>query len=889
MHACTRRTPARNAAGWLCAAALACSLSALAAPTPPATAPTPPAASPAQPPADEGWPRVWRHGEQELVIHEPQIDAWDDWARLRLRAAIAVRENGKGEPRYGVLEISTPTEIDRDSNTVLMSKPVYTPRFAQAEPLEAGRLAAIVREVLPDGQPLVVSLDRLLPYLEQQKLEQRAVQVSLDPPLIFHSTRPATLLGFYGAPEFRPVGDSGLQAAVNTPATVLLDAAADGPAYYLLLGESWLTTRSLRDGPWTQPAAMPAGFAKLPEESWGELRQAGTGKHLAETPAVYYAEAPAELLITRGAPKYRPVRGTKLQAISNTESAAFLHLGERRHYLLIAGRWFRAASLEGPWEAATTSLPADFAKIPETDPLAWVLASVPGTEAAEDAVRLASVPQKATLQRADLKFSANYAGEPRFRPIEGSDGVRYAANASDPVLAVADRYYAVKDGVWFEAAAPAGPWQVCTSVPPALYTIPASSPMHNVTYVQVYDSTPTTVTTGYTAGYNGQYVMNGLLLFGAGMALGYALHDHDDDYWYRPWYWGGAPRPYYSYGYGAVYRPGYGYGAAGWARGPYAAAAGRTWYNPATGAWARGGAVATPYGVAGGRAGYNPWTDTYGARIGGANAYGSWGRSYVERGDDWVAAGHRSGPAGNTGWVRTSEGGKALVRNGQVYAGKDGEVYRRTGRGEWQQYSGGQRWQAASTARTNAAVSGQPRTGTAQGLRETAPAGRERPATRPETRPATRPAERPETRPATRPAERPETRPATRPAERPETRPATRPAERPETRPAPRPETRPAGRPETRPETARPRPETRPQPAPARSDFATRQTPSRAARETAPAGLDRDFGARSRGERSIERSQHSTRSFERSQRASSGFSGGGGGRVGGGGGGGRRR
>lgn len=728
MHACTRRTPARNAAGWLCAAALACSLSALAAPTPPATAPTPPAASPAQPPADEGWPRVWRHGEQELVIHEPQIDAWDDWARLRLRAAIAVRENGKGEPRYGVLEISTPTEIDRDSNTVLMSKPVYTPRFAQAEPLEAGRLAAIVREVLPDGQPLVVSLDRLLPYLEQQKLEQRAVQVSLDPPLIFHSTRPATLLGFYGAPEFRPVGDSGLQAAVNTPATVLLDAAADGPAYYLLLGESWLTTRSLRDGPWTQPAAMPAGFAKLPEESWGELRQAGTGKHLAETPAVYYAEAPAELLITRGAPKYRPVRGTKLQAISNTESAAFLHLGERRHYLLIAGRWFRAASLEGPWETATTSLPADFAKIPETDPLAWVLASVPGTEAAEDAVRLASVPQKATLQRADLKFSANYAGEPRFRPIEGSDGVRYATNASDPVLAVADRYYAVKDGVWFEAAAPAGPWQVCTSVPPALYTIPASSPMHNVTYVQVYDSTPTTVTTGYTAGYNGQYVMNGLLLFGAGMALGYALHDHDDDYWYRPWYWGGAPRPYYSYGYGAVYRPGYGYGAAGWARGPYAAAAGRTWYNPATGAWARGGAVYGPYGGAGAFSAYNPTTGSYahGSAVWGANgaagnaswynartgvsgttnqnsnAYGRWGSSTVSGPNQTVHTQSQSNARGAAGSFTSSSGAEgAAVRgaggnsagavktaSGNVYAGADGNVYKKTSDG-WQKYDNG--------------------------------------------------------------------------------------------------------------------------------------------------------------------------------------------------------
>ena len=33
-------------------------------------------------------------------------------------------------------------------------------------------------------------------------------------------------------------------------------------------------------------------------------------------------------------------------------------------YFLVAGRWFKSASLEGPWTFATPSLPADFKEIP---------------------------------------------------------------------------------------------------------------------------------------------------------------------------------------------------------------------------------------------------------------------------------------------------------------------------------------------------------------------------------------------------------------------------------------------------------------------------------------------------------------------------------------------
>lgn len=54
--------------------------------------------------------------------------------------------------------------------------------------------------------------------------------------------------------------------------------------------------------------------------------------------------------------------------------------------------------------------------------------------------------------------------------------------------------------------------------------------MYNVTYVKVYESTPTTVTCGYTAGYMGTFVL--------GMAVGAAIA-YGTGYRYPPYvYWG---------------------------------------------------------------------------------------------------------------------------------------------------------------------------------------------------------------------------------------------------------------------------------------------------------------------------------------------------------------
>ena len=147
-----------------------------------------------------------------------------------------------------------------------------------------------------------------------------------------------------------------------------------------------------------------------------------------------------------------------------------------------------------------------------------VLASVPGTPQAQEAVIANSIPQTATVTRAAATFTATYDGAPQWRPIAGTP-LAYAANAPTPIIRVdAKTYYALYNGVWFVTAAPAGPWVVAATVPAVVYTIPVTSPLHYVTYVRVYGATPTVVYVGYTPGYLGTVVApDGVVVYGTGV------------------------------------------------------------------------------------------------------------------------------------------------------------------------------------------------------------------------------------------------------------------------------------------------------------------------------------------------------------------------------------
>ena len=70
-----------------------------------------------------------------------------------------------------------------------------------------------------------------------------------------------------------------------------------------------------------------------------------------------------------------------------------------------------------PGPFATPNLPEDFARIPETSPASQVLASVPGTDYAKDAVLLASVPTTAVVdpKAAAAAAKVTYDGRTKIR------------------------------------------------------------------------------------------------------------------------------------------------------------------------------------------------------------------------------------------------------------------------------------------------------------------------------------------------------------------------------------------------------------------------------------------------------------------------------------------
>jgi hypothetical protein len=387
----------------------------------------------------------------------------------------------------------------------------------------------------------------------------------------------------------------------------------------------------------------------------------------------------------------------------------FLHTGEKAFYLLVAGRWFRASQLNGPWSSASKDLPADFANIPSDDPAAFVKASVPGTREAKDAVLLASVPMTTVVNVDKPPVQVTYSGAPQFQPIQGTT-VQCAVNSPYSVFLVDGGYYCCDQGVWFGGAAPNGPWTLCTSVPPAIYTIPPSSPQYNVTYVTVQDASPTSVTYAQTAGYSGEYVApSGVLMFGAGMAVGAAVVNNTG-YYYPPY------PAYYSYGSGAAYAYAYGgYYRAAEAYGPYGGAGKTAAYNPTTGTYSRSAYAYGPYGSASAKQAYNPYTGTYAQAAHVNTATGSASRAYVQQGNQAAWGASRSSAYGSAGAVKTTEGSGAAAyktpegqgavaksQSGNYYAAKDGTVYKKEPNGNWSSNSGGG-WQTVNKSTTQAA------------------------------------------------------------------------------------------------------------------------------------------------------------------------------------------
>jgi hypothetical protein len=670
-------------------------------PQTPATAPAgskPPLATvaAATPPPDGGWPRMYDLASGgNILMYQPQTSSWDKQAHLVAFSAVSYRDKAGSKPVLGTVRLEADTKVSVSDRLVSFQNMKIVETNFQTIPKENVReIAAAIEKVIPTDER-VIALDRVLANLDKSQIIPRNVEgIKADPPNIFFSKTPAVIVNLDGDAIWSPIKDNDLKYAVNTNWDLFQHVPTN--TLYLRNNDTWLKATDLK-GAWSPGGTLPDSFKKLPaDENWKDVKASIPGKPVdaKAVPKVFVSTTPAELILLTGEPSYVLVPQTGLLWVSNSESDVFRMGKNGPVYYLVAGRWFSAADFTGPWSFATPSLPDDFKKIPLEHPRSRVLASVPGTDQAAEAVLLAQIPQTARVNKKEAKApEVAFQGDPQFQPIEQTK-VQRAVNTDKDVFKVGDLYYMCYQGVWFSSKAASGPWEVASSVPQEIYQIPVSSPSHHVTYVTVEDSDDEWVTYAAAAGYTGMMVAWGCTVWGSG--------------WYYPPYWGyGGFYPYYypyfpTYGYSAWYNPWTGaYGRSAAVYGPYGGAGVGARYNPRTGTYARGAAAYGPYGARGVAQAYNPRTGTYAATRQGSNVYGSWGSTAVQRGDDWAKTNrYTNRQTGNTTrTIRTdegsavtrrgSEGGRVAVGDGgNVYAGKDGNVYRRQD-GTWQKYDNG--------------------------------------------------------------------------------------------------------------------------------------------------------------------------------------------------------
>ena len=610
----------------------------------------------AQTPPPDPWPRVVDLSSGQVLVYQPQIN---DWAgnQLSFRAAMAYKKDKSQGQDFGTVTATTRTQVDRAARTVVfedmrISKidfPTLPDKGASLAPELTREFGAKVRSI---------ALDKLQASLAANGVKPTGVEVANNPPRVIVSYVPAILVPIDGAPVMKPVPNhSRWQRVINTRALILQGGL--GNNYYIHVYDGWLSAASL-DGPWSQASTGPfesreisAIASELAKTNTVDLLSGGAKANpkpsLANgAPVIFTSQTPAELIVFQGQPDFVPIVGTQLLWASNTTSDVLIDIAANTYYVLLAGRWFRGPALTGPWTfVPSNALPADFARIPPASLAGAVLPTVAGTPQAQAAAIENSIPQTATVPlKGGPTFTPNFDGPPQFVPVAGTT-LTYAVNSSEPLIQVSpNAYYAVTAGVWFTAPSVTGPWVVASSVPAAIYAIPPSSPIHYVTYVRIYGTTPGYVYVGYTPGYMGTVLTPyGTVVYGTG----YAYSPWIGTVWYPP--------PYtYSVAAAPVYNPyvGFTYGFA---------------LGLATAAWTYpywGGAYYHPY----------YWGGYPCCATASANVYGHWGSTTYSGTRTWYAGGGVAGTTASGSYYNSRTGTSGTYNAGRQYNAWTGNASR---------------------------------------------------------------------------------------------------------------------------------------------------------------------------------------------------------------------
>lgn len=660
---------------------------------------------------ESGWPRVFTAGSNSLTIYPPTLRSWDG-ATVTGTCPMAVAAVGGKSQQFGTMSFNAATEVNKLNRMVTLSQMQITGVSMPENPaLQSSLQTAMSAQAA--GKTMNVALDRFEAAVPTMRSGPSTPSAPLanNPPALSIVQTPTVLVPIQGNPVMHPLAGTALQQVINTPMLLVQD---QGGNYWLKIADGWMTAAAL-SGPWTVGTATTADLvtaatwaqsqpqinllAPSAADTSSAANSAQTVSLATTAPAIIVATTPAEVLVIEGAPQWTAAGQSGLLYINNTSANVFQLQATGQVFVLVSGRWFSGPSLAGPWVfVPPDQLPGAFMMIPADSPKENVLASIPGSAQAQEAIIANAIPQMARVPLTmTVPAPVVIGSSPQFVAVPGTT-LKVLANCATPVFETSPHsFYSVQNGVWFYASAVKGPWKVATWIPAIFYSIPPSSPYYYVTYVKIYNTTPEYVLVGYTPGYFGAYAQAGVVVYGTG----YVYVPYCSTVWVAaPMTYGcGAAMVYnpwagWAVGFGMGMAVGWAIGASTWHCGPY------PYWGPYYGcygphgaaAWGPGGWAATTgncyshYGsvttMNRSSAGYNAWTGNawsthtataYNSAT-GARAAGQTGHVENAYTGNWADGARGAGYNPTTGNYAAGKGGVAGTPSGATVAAGAGTI-----------------------------------------------------------------------------------------------------------------------------------------------------------------------------------------------------------------------
>lgn len=612
---------------------------------------------------DLSWPREIKTEKATVTLYQPQLEVFEG-NKIDGRMAVSIKAND--ELVFGAVWINAVASTDMDERTVTLES-IHVPRInfpGLVDEEKTLKFSTILEDEL-ESWDIVMSLDRLIASMSEiEKLHDLSSQLDNTPPAIYFRTSPTNLISIDGDPIYKKDDDFSLEYIVNTAFFIVKSSTK----YYIKDGKFWYESSEELTG-FSPIDAAPKNIQGFADKYGGDIILDSIDLAIEVAPDLLLVTKPSEIISTDGEPDYQSIEGTSLLYAVNSEDDILMDIDSQEHYILIAGRWYHSKNLkDGDWKfQEPDDLPEDFANIPEESDMANVRVSVPNTDEAINAVLEQSIPQTAKVDRKTATVEVSYDGDPQFESITGTN-MSYAVNTDKTVLLIDSDYYCVDDAIWFISSKATGPWEVSVERPDEVDNIPPESPVYNVKYVYIYDSTPEVVYVGYYPGYTYSYVYGGVVVYGTGYYY---------PYWYGSYYY---PRPV-TYGYGVHYSPYRGWGfsigiSVGWGYHPRGYWGARGYHHGYRHGYNRGYHHGYNNGY---RHGYNQ-----GAKRGYAAGKKS-NNIYSNRGSGVKQTGNQnrtpSNKANNTGKTQASN------KQNNMYTDKNGGVHQQNKDGSWENKS----------------------------------------------------------------------------------------------------------------------------------------------------------------------------------------------------------